>query len=183
MVIGRTGAVLFAVMLACKPVAAEAADDWGAGGGGVPQARGPAYDPNKELHAGIAALQAERFRAAKQNFEHVLVMIPDQPLALSMLGQSEAGLGNLRGAALDYEASLRIDPTQVIPARELAIVDERLGRHSEAVTQLAKLKAQDQACNNACPGAGDLDAAIAQVEAAISSQGQASSPPPKAPAS
>jgi tetratricopeptide (TPR) repeat protein len=164
------------------PAAAGAADDWGAGGGGVPQARGPAYDPNKELHAGIAALQAERFRAAKQNFEHVLVMIPDQPLALSMLGQSEAGLGDLKGAARDYEASLRADPTQVVPARELAIVDEKLGRHDAAATQLVKLKTQEQACNQSCPGAGDLDAAIAQVEAVMSSSGQTASPPAKLPA-
>lgn len=176
MVIGRGNAILFAAMLACMPVAAQA-DDWGVGGGGVPEPRAPVYDPHKELHAGIAALQAERFHSAKQNFEHVLLMIPDQPLALAMLGQSEAGLGNLQGAARDYEASLRIDPTQVIPARELAIVDERLGRHQEAVIQLVNLKIQDQACNHACLGAGDLEAAIAQVEAVMSSSS------PKAPAS
>lgn len=182
MVLSRAGILMIAAMATALPLAA-AASDGGMGGLGIPNARGPAYDPNKEFHAGIAALGDGKFRAAKEDFEHVLAMVPDQPVALSMLGQSEAGLGDLKGAARDYEAALRADPKQVIPARELAITDEKLGRHDRAVNQLLKLKAQDQACNHACLEAGDLDAAISAVEAVMSSSNQAAAAPPRTPPS
>jgi tetratricopeptide (TPR) repeat protein len=139
----------------------------GMGGPATPQARGPSYDPNKEFRAGIDALGAGKYRVAKENFEHVLDMVPDQPLALSMLAQSEMNLGDLRGAAHDFEASLKVAPQQIIPARDLAITDEKLGRHDEAMAQLEKLKSRAQACSDSCAEAGDLDGAIRDVEAAM----------------
>lgn len=133
----------------------------------TPQARGPTYDPNAEFHAGIAALGEGHCRAAKVNFQHVLDMIPDQPVALSMLAQCEVTLGDLHGAARDFEASLKYDPKQIIPARDLAITDEKLGRHDRAQAQLEKLKARAAACNDTCADAGDLDGAVRDVEAAM----------------
>jgi Tfp pilus assembly protein PilF len=145
----------------------------GMGGAATPQARGPAYDPNKELHAGIEAMGAGKCRAAKQNFEHVLAMIPDQPTALAFLAECEQQLGDLRGAARDFEESLRSDPNQVLPARDLAIADEKLGRHDKAMAQLQKLKARAAACADNCSEAGDLDAAVKDVEAAVTSPAKA----------
>jgi predicted Zn-dependent protease len=144
------------------------------GGGGLPNARGPVYDPGKEFHAGVDALGAGKFRAARQNFEHVLAMIPDQPVALSMLGQSDAGLGDLKGAARAYDASLHADPHQIVPARELAITDEKLGRHDKALIQLQTLRQRADACGDNCAEAGDLSGAVRDVEAAMASNGQAS---------
>ena len=175
-------ALALATALSLPPLAASASDG-GMGGGGVPTARGPAYDPNKEFHAGIEALGAGKFRAAKQNFEHVLAMVPDQPVALSMLGQSEAGLGDLKGAARAFEASLHADPHQIIPARELAITDEKLGRHDKALAQLQSLKQRADACGESCAEAGDLSGAVRDVEAALASNSQAASQSTKTPAS
>jgi tetratricopeptide (TPR) repeat protein len=138
-------------------------------GPATPQARGPSYDANHEFHAGIDALDAGKYRLAKEDFEHVLVMVPDQPLALSFLGQAEMNLGDLKGAARDFEASMKRDPNQVVPARDLAIADEKLGRHDKAVSELIKLKGRAQACGG-CDQAGDLDAAVRDVEAAMAAK-------------
>lgn len=174
----RSFALVFAAALAAVPLAASAQ---GMSAPATPTARGPAYDPNTEFHAGIDALGANKFRIAKDDFEHVLAMVPDQPVALSMLGQSEVGLGDLRGAARDFEASLHIDPQQIIPARELAIADAKLGRRDKALAQLQKLKARADACADACAEAGDLSGAVRDVEAALSAASQAATPSAKAP--
>jgi len=168
------GALALAAVVIVPPLSASASDG-GMAGGGVPNARGPTYDPNKELHAGIEALGAGKFKAARQNFEHVLAMIPDQPVALSMLGQSEAGLGDLKGAARAYEASLHADPHQIVPARELAITDEKLGRHDKALAQLQDLKQRAQTCGDSCAEAGDLSGAVRDVEAVLAPNSQAAS--------
>jgi tetratricopeptide (TPR) repeat protein len=174
------GVMVCAAALTGPPLAATASDG-GIGGLGIPAARGPTYDPNKEFHAGIEALGAGKYRAAKQNFEHVLAMIPDQPVALSMLGQSEDGLGDLHGAVRNYQASLKADPHQIVPARNLAIADEKLGRHDQALIQLRKLKERVDACAESCAQSGDLTGAVRDVEAAISSSSIAAAAPEKKP--
>jgi tetratricopeptide (TPR) repeat protein len=135
----------------------------------TPAARGPTYDPNTEFHAGAEALAAGKYRAAKQNFEHVLLMVRDQPAALYLLAQAEAGLGDWRGAARDDEASLHADPNQVFAARDLAIADEKLGRHDRALEVLQTLKARASACGDSCSEAGDLEGALRDVQAAVAS--------------
>jgi len=167
------GALALVAAVSALPLAARASDG-GMGGGGVPNARGPAFDPNKEFHAGVDALGAGKYRAAKQNFEHVLAMIPNQPAALSMLGQADAGLGDLKGAARAYDASLHADPHQIVPARELAITNEKLGRHDKALTELQSLKQRAEACGDNCAEAGDLSGAVRDVEAAMAANSQAS---------
>ena len=181
MIFRKYGAPLFlAAAMAGLPLAA-AASDGGMGGLGIPAARGPSYDPNKEFHAGMEALGNGQYRVAKQNFEHVLAMIPGQPVALSMLGQSEDGLGDLRGAARDYEASMKADPHQIVPARNLAIADEKLGRHDKALVQLQKLKQRVDACAGSCTESGDLNGAVRDIEAVISSSSMATAAPEKKP--
>lgn len=161
------GGLILAAALAGLPLSASLAQ--GMTGAATPTPRGPTYDANAEFHAGLNALADGKFRAAKLNFEHVLAMVPDQPMALSMLGQSEAGLGDLRGAARAYEASLRADPHQIVPARDLAIANEKLGRHDKALIQFQKLKQRADACGDACAEAGDLSGAVRDVEAAMAS--------------
>jgi predicted Zn-dependent protease len=165
------------VVVALASLAAAPALAQGMSGPATPQARGPTYDPNQEFHAGIAALGEGHCPAAKVNFQHVLDMIPDQPLALSMLAQCEVALGDLRSAARDFEASLRSDPKQIIPARDLAITEEKLGRHDKAQAQLEKLKARAAACGDACADAGDLQGAVRDVEAAMTPQAPAGQKP------
>ena len=167
--------LLVFVPLACVPAAPALAQ--GMTGAATPQARGPTYDPNQEFHAGVAAMGEGHCRAAKVNFQHVLDMIPDQPLALSMLAQCEVTLGDLRSAARDFEASLRSDPKQIVPARDLAITEEKLGRHDKARVQLEKLKARAAACGDACADAGDLEGAVRDVEAAMTPQAPAGQKP------
>jgi tetratricopeptide (TPR) repeat protein len=160
---------LLAIIASLAGLAPAASLAQGMGDRATPAARGPAYDPNAEFHAGADALAAGKYRAAKQNFEHVLLMVRDQPAALYLLAQAEAGLGDWRGAVRDDEASLRVDPNQVFAARDLAIAEQKLGRHDQAVSELEKLKARATACGESCSEAGDLQGAVRDVEAAVAS--------------
>lgn len=163
----RFGVLTVAALLAGLMPAASWAQ--GMSDAATPAARGPSYDPNHEFHAGADALAAGKLRLAKEDFEHVLVMIPHQPAALYLLAQAEAGLGDWRGAARDDAASLKADPGQVFAARDLAIAEEKLGRHDQALRELDKLKARATACGDACGQAGDLEGAVRDVEAAVAS--------------
>jgi tetratricopeptide (TPR) repeat protein len=174
----RLGAIAALGALVLVPSSASQAQ--GMGGLATPQARGPTYDPGHEFHAGVEALAAGKYRAAKLDFEHVVAMIPDQATALFLLAQAEANLNDWRGAARDDTASLHADPHQVFAARDLAIAEEKLGRHDRAQAELQKLKDRAAACNGSCPEAGDLEGAVEQVEAALS---PAQAAPTKAPAS
>jgi tetratricopeptide (TPR) repeat protein len=153
----------------------------GMSGAATPQARGPAYDPNAEFHAGVEALGENKYRAAKSHFEHVVAVIPDQATALFLLAQAEAGLNDWRAAARDDEASLHADPHQVFAVRDLVIADEKLGRHDKAQAQLQKLKDRAATCGGSCSEAGDLEGAVRQAEAALTPARTAASS--KAPAS
>jgi len=169
------GTLILAAALAGLPLSTSLAQgSMGMTGAATPAARGPAYDPNREFHAGTDALAAGKFRPAKTKFEHVLAMIPDHPAALYLLAQAEAGLGDWRGAARDDAASLHADPHQVFAARDLALADEKLGRHDQAAAQLQKLQQRAQACGDSCAEAGDLQGAVRDVEAAMSQPDQAS---------
>ncbi|MGH7734690.1 MAG: hypothetical protein ACREOE_13585, partial [Gemmatimonadales bacterium] len=105
---------------------------------------------------------------AKENFEHVVVMQPHEPAAHYNLGLAEAGLHDWRSAAENYAAALHEDPSRVDAARELAITDEKLHRHDQAMAVYGKLKARADACGDSCADAGELAPAVKAVETALS---------------
>ena len=179
---GVPGALVLAAA-ALLLAGAASASEGGMMGGGIPNPRGPTYDPNQEFHAGVEALDAGRYRAAKQNFEHVLDMVRDQPSALAFLAKAEAGLGDWRGAARDAEASMRADPNQVYPVKDLAIADLKLGRRDKAMAEFQKLKDRAAACRQSCAQAGDFDLVMKQITAAMAPPVQATGPATKTPAS
>jgi tetratricopeptide (TPR) repeat protein len=169
-----------ALALACLPLAALASGGGGMGGGmggSMPSVQAPAYDPVEEYRNGVAALQAQQFKDAERDFDHVLDVTPKNVDALFMMGMAKTGKGDLKGAARFYEKALKVDPKQIGAARELAITDAKLGQADKAQAQLATLKAQAATCADACAEASDLKAAITAVEAAMTPNTAASVKP------
>jgi tetratricopeptide (TPR) repeat protein len=130
----------------------------------------PKFDPQSEYMAGMASLADQNYRDAKSHFEHVLTIMPDHPRALYGVGVAEAALGDLKGAARDYQAALRSEPNLIDAWRQLALTNARLGRADQARVQLARLKRFAETCASACPQASDISASITEVETTLSGQ-------------
>ena len=135
-------------------------------GGGVPQ-RYDGTDPNAEYKAGLSALEDGKYRDAKFHFERVLSVMHDHPVALFRLGEAEDGLGHIKEAARDYQASLKQDPKQIRAASELAVDEEKLGQHQQAMAQLEQFQQRAAACGDSCPDADDLAAAVKNIQSAM----------------
>lgn len=148
--------------------------------GGVPQ-RYNGVDPNAEYRAGMAALGNDKFRDARMHFQRLLTVERDHPVALFRLGEADAGLGDLKSAASDFEASLRQDPHQVRAASELAVIDAQLGRRAKADAIYKDIQTRAAACNDACPEAQDLKQALNNIGSAMPETSAAAPPPAKAP--
>ena len=134
-------------------------------------------DPQTEYLAGMAALNNQKYRDAKSHFEQVLAVQHGHPYALYGVGKAEAGLGDLRGAARDYQAALEAEPTLIDALHQLALTDVRLGRDDQARAQLARLKQFAVTCASACAQAADIDAAIGEVETSLSAPATAAKTP------
>jgi tetratricopeptide (TPR) repeat protein len=170
-------ATLFAATLftAALPAAALAS---GGGMGGMtappsgPSVMGspsqPAYDPASEYQAGMAALQAGKFRDAETHFNNVITVDANDYDTWFGLGLAKAGHGDLKGAQRAYERALKIDGKQIGARRELAITLAKENQADAAKAQLSILQQAAQACGTTCPQSADLNAAIATVQAALS---------------
>jgi Flp pilus assembly protein TadD len=170
-----------ALMIASLPAAAIASGG-GMGGmgsmGGMPSDTMPTYDPAVEYQSGLQDLQAGKFRSAEGHFDNVLDVTPRNADALFMLGMAKAGHGDLKGAQHAYEKSLKVDPQQIPPRRELAITLSKLGQADLAKAQLDLLQKRADACGDTCPEAADLKAAVATVQAALAPKTAANIRPP-----
>ena len=138
-------------------------------GGQMPSVSAPSYDPVTEYRRGTADYQAGKFKEAAHDFEHVTDVAPRVAGGWYMLGMSKAGAGDVHGAARAYERAVKLDPAPVPPHREYAIVLAKLKQSDKAGAELALLKSRAGACNDTCPEAADLKAAIAAVEQAMAS--------------
>jgi tetratricopeptide (TPR) repeat protein len=135
--------------------------------GSLPIIKHPKFEPMAEYHAGMAAMADQKYAEAKTHFENVLSVSPGHPLTLYELGAAEAALGDLKAAAKDYQAALRAQPDMFEAVLGLAVADAQLGRADQARLQLVKLKHYQQTCAGACAQAGEIDAAITQVQSAL----------------
>jgi Flp pilus assembly protein TadD len=135
----------------------------------MPSVTAPEYDPVQEYQRGTAAFQAGKFKDAASHFEHVTEVQPRVATGWYMLGLSRSAVGDVKGAAHAYEKSVKIDPDPIGPHRDFAVSLAKLKQTDKASAQLEVLKTRATACNDTCPQAADLKAAIAAVEAVMSS--------------
>ena len=176
---GMAFVVAAGLALVAMPAATIAMGSGGMGGGGMPSGGGganmggmpdqPQYDPAVEYQHGTADLQAGRYRAAVQDFQHVVDATPKAANAWLYLGMSKAGAGDDKGAEKAYERSVKLDDTSVQAHRELALSLIKLKQNDKASAELATLKSRAATCNDTCPDAADLKAAIDAITNALGS--------------
>lgn len=145
----------------------------GMSGGGpmMPSQSTPQYDAAKEYRDGTAAYQAGKFKDAARSFDHVTQAVPGEASGWRMLGLARAGSDDNKGATKAFERALKIDPKAVDTRRDYALALAQMKMPDKASAQLDQLKARAAACNDTCPEASDLKAAISQVEATLKPQG------------
>jgi Flp pilus assembly protein TadD len=180
---GRLNLIGVCVALASTvPIGSALASGMGMGGGGqmpsspsVPS--GPMYNAADEARDGAAAMKAGRFKDAARYFDHVTEAAPRVAVGWYMLGMARAASGDDKGAARAYEKSVKLDPDQIDAHRDYAVSLAKLKQPDKAGAQLEVLKSRAAVCDDTCPQAADLKAAIAAVQEAM---GPPSSPGPAA---
>jgi tetratricopeptide (TPR) repeat protein len=141
------------------------------GGGGMPSATGPSFNPTAEYKKGLDALDANDFKDAAQSFDRVLSVAPKNVQTLVADGYAHAGMQDYPGARDAYKKALDVDSSHIVARRGLALALVSLGDKDGASKELATLKVRAQACGGTCPDASDLNAAVAAVEGAIGAPG------------
>ena len=157
------------VVLAC---AAPAPFAWASGGGGMgggtmPSFNGPQYNPVEEYQQGMSDYQSGNFKSAVRHFENVTDAEGHDANAWYMLGMARSGAGDLKGAEKSLIKSAKLDPAPVATHRDLAITQATLKETDKAQAELGVLNTRAAACNNACPDADALKAAVAAVQQAL----------------
>ena len=152
------------VLLASPVLASD-----GGGGGGMaqmPSASAPRYDAAVEYRAGVDALNAKDFKAAKAAFDRALSVAPRNANTQYMAGVSRTGLGDLKGARRFYAKAAKLDTDLILAWRDLGITDGQLGDKVKAMETLTAIQARRVTCAETCPQAADLKAAEQAIIAA-----------------
>ena len=160
------GALALVLTLAA---ATPALSNGGGGGSGasMPSTSAPEYDPVVEYRNGIEAFEAKDYKKAAAAFKRVVAVAPTHAPAQYLLGASLLGLGDYKRAVKPLEAALKADPGLIDAQRDLAISYARKGETAKASVQRDAIDARKAACAAACPEAGQIDAALAAVNAAL----------------
>jgi tetratricopeptide (TPR) repeat protein len=147
----------------------------GGGGGGsmAPSASGQQYDAAAEYRKGMEALQGEHYADAKQAFEHVLTVAPEDANTNFLAGLASAGLNDLKSARKYYERSVRADHEMVQAHQELGITYAKTGEKAKAQAELDRLNQMQQKCASTCAKAADIGKAIQALTAAMAAAPQA----------
>lgn len=158
--------VLFAGVLASLAASpALAAGGGGGGGGDMPSASGPTYDPAAEYAKGVAALNAQDYKAAERAFAHVTDSVPKNAEAWRLLGAANAGQADHKGARRAFDKAVKIEPDNIAGHQGLGVALAGL-KDAKAQGELDWLKAKAAACGT-CAEAGTLKSAVSAVEGAM----------------
>lgn len=157
--------------LACSAVTALAMS--GGGGGSMPSASAPQYDPAVEYRDGLAALQAQRWSDAERSFRRVLAVAPRDANTNYLLALSKIGRSDYKGARSYLEKAVKFNPAMISAHEQLGIALAKLGEADKAKEQLDWFTARATACGTACADATVLQQGAAAVQAAIDAGKQA----------
>ena len=170
--------IAFALGVAVAPPV-SAAGGGGGGGGGMPSESLPRYDPAAEYQKGVAAYRAQDFKGAATAFKRVTDAVPKNAPAQYLLGSSHLLQGDFKKAKKPLELAVKYDVTMIDAQRDLGIAYAKLGDAAKAAAQRDALAAMKVACAAPCANAGQLDAAIAAVAAAVGGSPLALAPSPR----
>ena len=172
--------IAFALGVAvAPPVSAAGGGGGGGGGGGMPSESLPRYDPAAEYQKGVAAYRAQDFKGAATAFKRVTDAVPKNAPAQNLLGSSHLLQGDFKKAKKPLELAVKYDATMIDAQRDLGIAYAKLGDAAKATAQRDALAAMKLACAAPCANAGQFDAAIAAVVAAVGGSPLALAPSPR----
>lgn len=147
--------------------AAYSAEGGGGGGGMSPSDSAPAYDAPAEYRKGVAALEAGDHKAALKAFRNVLSVVPKDAASNYLAGMASAGAGDDKRAEDYFEKAVRYD-AKLIPAhRQLALTRVKLGDRAGAGKAREAIQKKLAACGDGCAVASELEAALADIDAAL----------------
>ncbi|MDP3737984.1 MAG: tetratricopeptide repeat protein [Hyphomonadaceae bacterium] len=164
---GRTLLLAASILVIATP--ALAANGGGSGGGGGPSSGGSVgnFDPAKRYEEGKQLLKAKEWKKAEKAFDDVLNVAARDPNSNYMMALAQAGQEDYKNARKYFRNAVKYQNNFPQAMGWLGAVEAKLGdagKANEQKTALTKLKT---ACAGTCPDAGNIDAAIAQIDAAL----------------
>ena len=157
---------LLLVLVSAFPALA-AGGGGGGGGGSAPSESAPLYDPAVEYRAGIAALEAKNYKAAKLAFDRVIAVTPRDANTQYLAGLARVGLGDWKSARRNFEKAVKIDPKLIGAQQQLGLAYAKLAETPKAQGVIAQLESHSATCAATCAQAASLKTAIDAVKAAL----------------
>lgn len=145
----------------------------GGGGGSMPSASAPSYDPNVEYQAAIAALKENRFADAKRSLDRVLEAVPRDANANYLAGLARVGLKDSKGAARFFAKAIKADDNLIPAHMEYGVALASTGQRDKAQAELDAMKARAEKCAGSCADAAALKEAVDAITAALAGSPQA----------
>lgn len=171
--------VLSASLLVSQPAFAACG---GAGGGGeTPSASstpnsGARIDPAKRYAEGVTLLQEKKFKQAERAFADVLDVAGRDPNANYLMAMAKLGRDDQKGARKYLRSAVKYDADHAQARGWLGFVEARLGDTKKADAQKTALLAMKTACGSGCAEAQQIDAAIAQIDQAMTQPSESLAP-------
>lgn len=166
---------IHALMLIAVSVAALvatpalAAGGGGGGGGGGPSASGSSsrVDPVKRYAQGVEFMKANNYKQAEKAFDDVLDVAAKDANTNYMMALAQVGQQDFNSARKYFRNAVKYDGANAMARGWLGAVEAKQGDAGKAAEQKTALEAMKVKCAGACAESATIDAAIAQIDAAI----------------
>lgn len=145
---------------------ALAAGGGGSGGGSGPSASGSG-DPAKRYSQGLEFLKAQNYKQAEKAFDDVLDVVGKDPNANFMMALAQVGQQDFNNARKFLRNAVKYDANHAMARGWLGAVEAKQGDAGKAAEQKLALEGLKAKCADTCAEAAAINAAIAQVDAAI----------------
>ncbi len=146
---------------------ALAAGGGGGGGGGGPSASSSRIDPVKRYQQGADLLKAGNYKQAEKAFDDVLDVAAKDANTNYMMGLTQIGQQDFNSARKYFRNAVKYDGNNATARGWLGAVEAKQGDAGKAAEQKTALEAMKVKCAAACAEAKFIDAAIAQIDAAV----------------
>jgi tetratricopeptide (TPR) repeat protein len=165
MKLGR--ALLVAASILAMATPALASSGGGGGGGSMPSASGRQIDPAKKYAEGVDLLKQSNWKQAAKAFDEVLDVAPRDPNTNYMMSLAKIGDQNFNDARKYLRNAVKYQPSFPQARGWLGAVEAKLGDSGKANEQKTALVDLKTKCAGTCPEAAAIEAAIARVDASI----------------
>lgn len=140
-------------------------------GSSAPSSSGPSYDPVEEYHKGVDALKSGEYGKAERAFKRVAKVAKKDANTRYMLGLAHFGQEEFGAAAKSFARAVKYDDKLYAAHAKLGVSYHKTDKAGKADAVLSDLAAAAEACADTCPEAGDINAAIAEINAAAAPAG------------